>query len=244
MKYKRWTDQEKQFIAEACKTYTNAELGKAVGASGGAVSYQLLFMGINRGLKKWTAKEIKWVRANAHIGIVGLARHFHVANTQIIGMLKNHGIQTGNATRFVKGQVPANKGKRMETWLSAEQIAKIKQTSFKKGNRPHNTLYDGAIRTRNDNSGLAYQYIRLSKAKWELLHRHVWQQHYGPIPAGKVVAFKDGNQLNCKPENLTLLSLKENMQRNTIHRYPQEVVEVIKVVSKLKRKIKKYEKQD
>lgn len=239
MKYKRWTDQEKQFIAEACQTYTNAELGKAVRASGGAVRYQLSLMGINRGLKKWTSKEIKWVRANAHIGIVALARHFHVANTQIIGMLKNHGIQTGNATRFVKGHVPANKGKRMETWLSAEQIAKIKQTSFKKGQLPHNTLHDGAIRVRIEKTGRPYKWIRLSAGHWDLLHRVVYKQHFGKIPARALVTFKDGNSLNCQINNLQLIDLRTNMVRNTIHRYPTEVKAVIKAVSKLKKTIKK-----
>lgn len=214
--------------------------------------------------KLWTHEEIAWLKVNypvlpmhkvqAHLGrskesvygaaySLGIKKSAEYLASSFSGRI-TPGKKLGGGTVFKKGQVPFNKGKKIETWLKPEMIANLKKTSFKKGNRPLNTLYDGAIRTRNDNSGLAYQYIRLSKAKWQLLHRHVWQQHYGPIPAGKVVAFKDGNQLNCKPENLTLLSLKENMQRNTIHRYPQEVVQVIKVVSKLKRKIKKYEKQD
>ncbi len=128
--------------------------------------------------------------------------------------------------------------------MKPEMIAKLKKTSFQKGQLPHNTLYDGAMRTRKDKSGLSYQYIRVGKAKWELLHRHVWQQHYGPIPADKVVAFKDGNQLNCQPDNLKLLTFNDNMLRNSIQRYPKEVIEVIRVVSKLKRKIKSYEKQN
>lgn len=214
--------------------------------------------------KLWTPEEIAWLKVNYPVmPMHKVQAHLGRSKESVYGAAYNLGLKKSAAylaspfsgritpgkkldggTVFKKGQVPFNKGKKIETWLKPEMIANLKKTCFKKGNLPHNTLYDGAIRTRNDNSGLAYQYIRLSKAKWQLLHRHVWQQHYGPIPAGKVVAFKDGNQLNCKPENLTLLSLKENMQRNTIHRYPQEVVQAIKVVSKLKRKIKKYEKQN
>jgi hypothetical protein len=66
---------------------------------------------------------------------------------------------------------------------------------------------------------------------------HTWQQHNGPVPQGKIVCFKDHNTLNCSIENLMLLSRAENMQRNTIHRYPDELKSTIRLVSKLKRKI-------
>lgn len=244
MKCKRWTDEEKQFIGEACKTYTNAELGKAIGVSAGSVRYQLMKMGVVRGLKKWTKKELNWVRKHARIGIKALAAHFNVGNAQIIGMLKNHNIQTGNDCRFKKGQTPFNKGKKIETWMKPEMIASLKKTCFKKGQLPHNTLYDGAIRVRKDKTGASYQYIRLAKGKWELLQREVWRQHFGEIPEGRLITFKDGNTMNCNPTNLRLMDRQANMVRNTIHRYPVEVKQAIRVIGKLKRKIKTYEKQD
>lgn len=214
--------------------------------------------------KLWTPKEVAWLKVNYPVlPMHKVQAHLGRSKESIYGAVYNLGIKKsadylaspfsgritpgkklGGGTVFKKGQVPFNKGKKIETWMKPEMIAKLKKTSFQKGQLPHNTLYDGAIRTRRDTSGLSYQYIRVGKAKWELLHRHVWQQHYGLIPAGMVVAFKDGNQLNCHSENLKLITASENMLRNSIQRYPKEVIEVIKVVSKLKRKIKTYEKQD
>ena len=36
-------------------------------------------------------------------------------------------------------------------------------------------------------------------------HRYVWEQHYGPIPKGKVIIFYDGDQSNCDINNLKLV---------------------------------------
>jgi hypothetical protein len=214
--------------------------------------------------KIWTPEEVAWLKVNypvlpmhnvqAHLGrskesiygavyTLGIKKSAEYLASPFSGRI-TPGKKLGGGTVFKKGQVPHNKGRKIETWMKPELIARLKKTCFKKGQLPHNTLYDGALRTRQDKSGLSYQYIRIGKAKWELLHRHVWQQHYGPIPAGKVVAFKDGNQLNCKPENLKLLTFNENMLRNSIQRFPNELISSIHTLSKLKRKIKSYEKQD
>lgn len=40
--------------------------------------------------------------------------------------------------------------------------------------------------------------------KWVSYSRHVWEQHNGKIPRGMHIYFKDGNQENCKIENLFL----------------------------------------
>lgn len=44
----------------------------------------------------------------------------------------------------------------------------------------------------------------------KLLHRVIWEEHYGEIPKGYVVHHKDGNKLNNDIENLELMSLKEH----------------------------------
>jgi hypothetical protein len=238
-----WKEEELQFIGEACLTFTNKELGEAIGRSASAVSYQLLKMGVGRNLKHWKETELKWIRKNAFIGIAKLAVHFKVSTATIIGCLKNHGIVTGNNTKFKKGIVPFNKGKKVETWMRPELIEKMKRTSFKKGDLPHNTLHDGAISIRTDKTGKKYKYIRLKQAKWELYHRFLWMEAYGKIPQGSLIVFKDGNEMNCVLENLELITMKVNMERNTIHRYPEEVKGAIRIVSKLKRKINHYEEQ-
>lgn len=47
-----------------------------------------------------------------------------------------------------------------------------------------------------------------------LLHRIIWREHNGPIPAKHIVCFRDGNRNNFDPENLGLMSMNENARRN------------------------------
>ncbi|MEO9474159.1 MAG: HNH endonuclease [Cyclobacteriaceae bacterium] len=115
---------------------------------------------------------------------------------------------------FQKGANPWNAGKR--------GIHYSRSTEFKKGNKPGNTLSDGAITKRTQTSvktGLKYQswHIRVSEAKWIQLNRWMWEKYKGPIPKGHIIVFKDGNSLHCELSNLECISMSENARRN--HNY-------------------------
>jgi hypothetical protein len=142
---------------------------------------------------------------------------------------------------FVPGQKPHNTGKKQIEWMSSEAIEKSKASCFKKGNVPYNTAKsDGAISVRKDTqTEISYKYIRVSIGKWELLQRKVWADAHGPIDKGMVIIFKDGNSLNCELSNLQMITLAENMLRNSIQRFPPELKTAIRSVSKLKRIINK-----
>ncbi len=140
----------------------------------------------------------------------------------------------GVKSRYNKGQEPENKGKPM----SKDLYEKCKPTMFKKGNEPHNTNYDEHERLSKD----GYIEIRIRKGKYVLKHRHIWEQSNGKVPKGFIVVFKDRNHQNITLENFELISREENMQRNTIHRFPAELKSTIRLVNKLKRTIN--EKQD
>lgn len=45
------------------------------------------------------------------------------------------------------------------------------------------------------------------------LHHVIWEEHYGPIPRGHKVAFKDGNHLNFAIGNLELLTNSEQVRK-------------------------------
>ena len=139
----------------------------------------------------------------------------------------------GKATQFQKGQTPPNKGQKM----SKDVYDKVEKTMFKKGNKPMNTQPIGTIHQRKDTGGKMYQYIKLSDSNWQLLNRYTWEQHNGPIPKGMVVVYKDGNYLNNDIANLLMITLKENMARNTIHRLPEELQQVMRLKCKLIKKI-------
>jgi hypothetical protein len=121
--------------------------------------------------------------------------------------------------------------------MSNDVYEKAKPTMFKKGNKPMNTQPIGTIHQRRDTGGKMYQYIKIADSKWQLLNRYTWEMHNGPIPKGMVVVYKDGNYLNNDINNLLMITLKENMARNTIQRLPKELQQVIRLKCKLINKI-------
>ncbi len=150
---------------------------------------------------------------------------------------KKNVIAAGVSNRFKKGDAPVNKGKKLQDFMTEQGIENSKSTRFKKGNAPHNTRSDGEISIRYDKKGRAYQYIRVSLAKWVMLHVHVWQQANGEVPAGSIIVFKDKNTMNTDLSNLECITKAENMARNTIHRYPEEIVSAVRTIGVLNRKI-------
>lgn len=161
--------------------------------------------------QKYSNEDIEFIKANAHKGRKWLAEAMDRSEMSVKGTMFRNDIKTGRNTRFQRGQNPWNAG-RTDIRMSPE-------TEFKKGGLPPNTLYDGAIRVRSHSSMKTgkvtrYKYIRIAKAKWELYHRYLWMQHHGSIPKRHIVSFKNGDTLDCRIENLELVSMKENARRN------------------------------
>lgn len=142
-----------------------------------------------------------------------VSEHYGIAFTekQCRNYKKNHGIASGVDCRFRKGQEPPNKGKPM----SREQYEKCKATMFKKGNMPGNCLKVGDYTHTTD--GYMVRKVKETGTQWErfeFVHRAVWEEHNGPIPAGKMVSFLDGDKDNCSIENLFLTDNEENLELN------------------------------
>lgn len=154
--------------------------------------------------------------------------------------------EIGAGNRFRKGNVPANKGLRRPGWAPG----RMRETQFRKGqlsghaaalHLPIGTEHitkDGYIQ-RKVNDDLPMH------ARWQLLQRLVWIEHHGPIPPSHVVCFRNDNKQDCRIENLELISRADLARRNTIHRYPPALKQVIRLSKKLQRTLeKKREKQD
>lgn len=146
---------------------------------------------------------------------LGLKKTPEFLQSEASGRLQK-GQSASPGTCFKKGQTPFNKGKKQSEFMTPEGIEKSKAGCFKKGQMPHNTRKDHDIsirakRTTNE----VYKYIRVAPAKWELYHRFLWQQAYGPIPPKMVLTFKDGDTLNCDLDNLELITMAENALRNS-----------------------------
>ncbi len=138
---------------------------------------------------------------------------------------------------FKKGHTTFNKGLKRSDYMSPAGIEKVKKNQFQKGHIPHNDLgRNGIVRIRKDTKTRAqYKYIRVSRGNWELLQRHNYRKYFGEIPDGHVVRFKNGNTLDCEPENLELITLAENARRNTeqFHSWPEPLKKAIRINNKL-----------
>lgn len=126
---------------------------------------------------------------------------------------------------FKKGHVPWNKG------ISFYAGGRSGECHFKKDRIPV-----GATRLTTDG------YVRVKtesgKGKWRLLHLENWKKKYGAYPEkGKVLKFIDGDRTNCEIDNLMLVDKGRIMTDNSIHNYPPELKQCIKMTKKLERMI-------
>ena len=113
-----------------------------------------------------------------------------------------------------KGNVPKNKGKKWSEYMSKEAQEKSRRTTFKKGNIPPNHREIGEERISKD----GYIEIKVQDGylnnNWQLKHRYIYEQQYGPIPKGYKVIFLDGNKKNFNIDNLKLISSAEELIMN------------------------------
>lgn len=113
--------------------------------------------------------------------------------------------------QFQKGNIPANKGKKWDEYMSKEGQENSRKTTFKKGNVPQNYRPVGSERITKD----GYVEIKVADPnKWELKHRCVYKQHFGEIPEGYNIMFADQNKQNLDINNLILVSKSEDLIMN------------------------------
>lgn len=84
--------------------------------------------------------------------------------------------------------------------------------------------------------------------RWVPVGRLVWEAAHGPIPPKHAVRFKPGMATTVAEEitadKLECISFAENMRRNTIHRYPKPLADVMRVRGVLNRKINNRTKEN
>lgn len=150
------------------------------------------------------------------------------------------GDNRGAKTRFKPGDVPFTKGKKQLEFMSEEAIERTKASRFQKGSLPHNTKFNGAVSIRKDKkSGRKYKWIRVNQNEWHMLHIVVWRESNGDVPSDHLICFKDNNPMNCDLTNLECIPKEDHMKKNTIHRFPEDLKEVIYLTTRLKIKLKK-----
>lgn len=178
-------------------------------------------IGVRRNEESWKfwTKEKKQVLTGMYSDITNadLARYFNTTESSVnaiafkLKLFKSKDFHRKHAEKgqFKKGTIPPNKGKRQTEYMSREAIERTKSTRFKKGSIPPNAVPVGYERVDRD----GYIYIKVEgKRKLVLKHRYIWEQHFGSIPKGNNIQFKDGDKHNCDIENLYMISRSEQMK--------------------------------
>lgn len=149
----------------------------------------------------------------------------------------------GQATQFQPGKSSWSKGTK---GLVGVQPA-CKATQFQKGRPAHearNYLPIGSHRLNKDGHlerKVTDDPALVPARRWVAVHRLVWAEAHGPVPAGHVVAFLPGRRTSeierIRLDALELVSRRDWMKRNTFHRYGPDVVKVIQLRGQITRQI-------
>jgi hypothetical protein len=166
----------------------------------------------------------------------------HIPWQQIKSFTGRYKITSGRTGQFPKGNKPWNK--------DTKGLTSANKTSFKKGQVPPNIQplghericpKDGfiliKIAEKNPHTGFPTRYKHKQV--------HIWEKENGPVPEGKVVAFKDSDKTNCEPKNLMLISRAQLLDLNRL-KYkdtPAELKPSVLALSKLRVKTRAMEKR-
>lgn len=134
----------------------------------------------------------------------------------------------GHATRFEKGQEAWNKG------MAGLQLGG-EAGWFPKGHTMH------CVPVGSERMEQGFVKIKIAEPSvWTLKHRHLWEQHHGPIPDDHVILFKDNNRENITIENLFMAphTALTSVSRRRIDTEHEEVRPSIFKLAELELKIK------
>lgn len=174
----------------------------------------------------------KWIEENQKgISRLELSKKFNkkfkenFEVNQFRNYLTKKGLRNGLDTKFKVGKVPDN-GHR---FVSNDPRSIPYQ--FKKGHISHTTLPIGTIREH-----YGYQTIKVEEPNvWKKRHQLIWEEHYGEIPKGHRVMFKDQDKSNLTIENLMLVKEVElaMMNRFDLVKPNKTLTEIGHTVSKI-----------
>lgn len=208
-----WTEEQLELIRQRFPHVPTKTLAAELGRGYGSVCAQAYRMGVNK--------------TEAFYADQGLSG-------RLVG-------QRGATTRFKPGLVPWNAG----TKGIAGQHENSRAHQFKPGTKPHTWKPVGSYRIVPD--GVLEQKVcedpGAPHMRWKPVHRLVWEAAHGPVPAGRIVAFKPGMKTSLLEEitldRLECITRRENMVRNSVHsKYPPELAKLVQLRGVLARAIR------
>lgn len=156
---------------------------------------------------------------------------------------RTNGTNKGTSTRFTPGQTAWNKGAHYNP--GGRSI----ETRFRKGVRlgVAAAIYQPIGTERISKDGYLERKINDDfpiHRRWRAVHLLAWEAANGPLPKGHAICFRDGKKQNITLENLELVTRAELMRRNTVHRLPKEVAQLVQLRGALVRKINHRSKEN
>ncbi|HBA34876.1 MAG TPA: HNH endonuclease [Gammaproteobacteria bacterium] len=197
---------------------------------------------------EYSKTELQWLSDNREKPISEYTSEFNqlfqrqVRKENLHALRKRKGWKTGRTGCFEKGSVSHNSGRKQSDYMSADGIEKTKATRFKKGSIPSNVrpLYseriskDGYVEIkvpeRNPHTG--------AETRFKLKHRWIWETENGPVPAGYMLRFIDGDKTNCTLDNLELMARGVNaiLNKRGYEKMPEEVKPTAKLLAQVEHK--------
>lgn len=163
----------------------------------------------------------------AEVAVEFTNRFRPISEKQAMAFGRNHHICNGLDTRFKRGLIPHNKGKRGICGKGCER------TWFKKGALNPNTKPVGTEVITTD----GYRKVKVAEPNvWKLKQHIVWEEVHGQIQKRHVIIFKDDNSLNCDLDNLICISRAEQAVINNkgLNKYTNELKDVALNIARLK----------
>lgn len=151
----------------------------------------------------------------------------------------------GAATRFPKGHVPANKGKKRPGWA----VGRMAETQFRKGCTRGGAAAKNWKPLGTERMHCGYRYTKVAEVlgapwhvNWKATHLLRWEQLHGPVPDGMALKSLDGDRLNVDPSNWELVPRGVLPRLNGIHGHgydaaPAELKPTIMAVAKLEQAV-------
>ena len=154
-----------------------------------------------------------------------------LTHNQLVAFIKNNHVNTGRTGRFEKGHAPANKG--------TKGLMRPNRTSFQPGGFSHNRVPIGTERVTREGVVEVKYRDGYGVRNWRGKHLLAWESENGPVPAGHVLIFIDGDAGNSSIDNLMLIDrgTLAVMNKAGYPRGSREIVEAAVTLARLRKGI-------
>ena len=149
----------------------------------------------------------------------------------------------GKAGLFKKGQEPYSKGKKINEFMTVEQIQNMREKCRIANTGENHYRYKPIGSTYINQRGEVV--LKIDERQWRREHDFIWELHNGKIPENSKIIHIDGDLQNNDINNLRLVSnVEQGYYRNLNPTDDADINESLYTVSKLSAAIKNKTKKD